>query len=69
LLKVLALGRKPLGWKTIITKVKQKYREFPPHSVGKFLASLLEKELICQQKRGVYKLPDKMFEEYILRLE
>ncbi len=69
LLKVLASVEYPLEWKSIIPLVKNMAKSFPSHSVGKFLSRLLEKGLIQQPKRGVYKLPDRMFREYILRLE
>lgn len=69
LLKVLASIEYPLEWKSIISLVEKTVKDFPSHSVGKFLSRLLEKGLIQQPKRGVYKLPDRMFREYILRLE
>jgi len=69
LLKVLASSDSPLEWKTITSLIKGTYKTFPAQSVGKFLSRLLEKGLIQQPKRGIYKLPDRMFREYILRLE
>lgn len=69
LLKILARKDFPLEWKEIVNLVKTTYKKFPPASVGKFLTSLLEKKLIQQPRRGIYKLPDRMFREYVLRLE
>ncbi len=69
LLKVIASSESPLEWKEITSIVKKTYKEFPIHSVGKFLSRLVEKGLAHQPKRGTYKLPDRMFREYILRLE
>ncbi len=69
LLKVLASSESSLEWKAITSLVKEAYKTFPAQSVGKFLFRLLEKGLIQQPKRGIYKLPDRMFREYILRLE
>ena len=50
-------------------KIGFKDKEFPTHSVGKFLSRLIDKKLVQQPKRGIYQLPDRMFKEYILRLE
>ena len=69
LLKILATSESSLEWKAITSLVKEAYKTFPTQSVGKFLSRLLEKGLIQQPKRGIYKLPDRLFREYILRLE
>jgi repressor of nif and glnA expression len=69
LLKILAASDYALEWKAITALVKKSYKTFPAQSVGKFLSKLLEKGLIQQPKRGISKLPDRIFEEYIFKLK
>lgn len=63
----LAQKLKPLGWKEITRAVQCINKDFPEDAVGMVLARLACKQLLVQEKRGIYRLPDRIFREYILR--
>ncbi|OGC22637.1 hypothetical protein A3J90_07430 [candidate division WOR-1 bacterium RIFOXYC2_FULL_37_10] len=67
ILLVLAREFKPLGWKEIADEILRVNKKFPKEAVGTILARLVSKQLLTQEKRGIYLLPDRMFREYLLR--
>lgn len=68
ILKVFARTHQSLNWKDITEEMKEKDAKFPAESIGMYLGRMVEKELLKQEKRGPYSLPDRMFREYLLRM-
>ena len=66
-LVALAQKLKPLGWKEITRNVRCVDKKFPKDAVGTVLSRLVGKQLLVQEKRGTYRLPDRLFREYLLR--
>lgn len=67
-LKVLARINRSIEWKEITREILKTDQKYPEKTVGLRLTRLVDKGLLESNERGIYRFPDRLFREYVIRV-